>query len=220
MNPATFSEDAEDTDGAGNGWQQLIRRGGNIHATSKFYASDILTLSSDVLNGVSSKTPIFYFQIVTGSPLALSESAKRDMGKIGLLVNYDGHWDGAQFMGSSPFGVCVSMEEKHDQLLEKIYRWVGVNRDRFELKLSTMANTKTENKILPILCDGDDEFVLVNAECTLEVFVEVIERPVAALETIHVHQTPRKAIPMHQTSFSKDAEDSCWRKWEGSCRKA
>ncbi|KAK4851902.1 hypothetical protein QYF36_019313 [Acer negundo] len=35
MNPATFSEDAEDTDGAGNGWQQLIRRGGNIHATSK-----------------------------------------------------------------------------------------------------------------------------------------------------------------------------------------
>ncbi|KAK1581929.1 hypothetical protein Q3G72_010295 [Acer saccharum] len=129
------------------------------------------------------------------------------MGKIGLLVNYDGHWDGAQFMGSSPFGVCVSTEVKHDQLLEKIYRRVGLSRDRFEFKLSTMVNTKMGKKILPILCDGDVEFVLVNTECTPEVFVEVVERPVAALETMHLHQTPRKAIPMHPTSFSKDAED-------------
>ncbi|KAK1581834.1 hypothetical protein Q3G72_009465 [Acer saccharum] len=64
-----------------------------------------------------------------------------------------------------------------------------------------------EKIILPILCDGDVEFVLVNTECTPVVFVEVVERPVAASETIHVHQTPRKAIPMHPTSFSKDAED-------------
>ncbi|KAK0600525.1 hypothetical protein LWI29_015847 [Acer saccharum] len=128
------------------------------------------------------------------------------MGKIGLLVNYDGHWDGAQFMGSSPFGVCVSTDEKHDQLLEKIYLRVGVNRDRFELKLSAMSNTKTGKKILPILSDGDVEFVLVNTECTPEVFVEVVERPIAELETVHVLQTP-KAIPVHPTSFSKDADD-------------
>ncbi|KAK0598997.1 hypothetical protein LWI29_001362 [Acer saccharum] len=102
----------------------------------------------------------------------------------------------------------VSTEEKHDQLLEKIYRRVGVNRDKFELKLSTMVNTKTGKIILPILCDGDVEFVLVNTECTPEVFVEVVERPVATLETVHVYQTPRKAIPMHPASFPKDAEDT------------
>ncbi|KAK0599364.1 hypothetical protein LWI29_004654 [Acer saccharum] len=100
-------------------------------SSPKFLHKAILT----VPNAVSSKTPIFYFQFVTGSPLALSDSAKRDMGKIGLLVKYDGHWD---------------------------------------------------------------------------VFVEVVERPVATFskETVHVYQTPRKAIPMHPASFPKDAEDT------------
>ncbi|KAK2640698.1 hypothetical protein Ddye_028493 [Dipteronia dyeriana] len=124
------------------------------------------------------------------------------MGKIGLVMNYNGHWDSARFMGSSPFAVCVTTELKHDQLFEKIYQRVGVNRDRFELKLSTMANTKTGKKVLPIMYDGDVEFVLINAECTPEIFVEVVERPVASLETVHVYQTPRKA------SFSMDAEDT------------
>ncbi|KAK4851362.1 hypothetical protein QYF36_014507 [Acer negundo] len=70
-----------------------------------------------------------------------------------------------------------------------------------------MVNTKTGKIILPILCDGDVEFVLVNTECTPVVFVEVVERPVAASETIHVNQTPIEAIPIHPTSCSKDAED-------------
>ncbi|KAK1582080.1 hypothetical protein Q3G72_011654 [Acer saccharum] len=50
--------------------------------------------------------------------------------------------------------------------------------------------------------DGDVEFELINAECTPEIFVEAVERPVVALET------PGKAIPMHGSSFSKDAEDT------------
>ncbi|KAK4849866.1 hypothetical protein QYF36_001524 [Acer negundo] len=45
--------------------------------------------------------------------------------------------------------------------------------------------------------DGDVEFVLINAECTPEIFVEVVERPVAV---------PREATPMNPASFSKDAE--------------
>ncbi|KAK2640693.1 hypothetical protein Ddye_028488 [Dipteronia dyeriana] len=162
---------------------------------------------SDVLHAVYSRNPTLYFQFVTGSPLGHSDSPKRDMGKIGLVVNYDGHWDGAHFMVSSPFAICVTTQVKHDQLLENIYQRAGVNRDRFELKLSTMANTKTGKKILHIMYDGDVEFVLINAECTPEIFVEVVERPVAALETVHVYQTPGKAIPMHQSSFSKDVKD-------------
>ena len=35
----------------------------------------------------------------------------------------------------------------------------------------------------------------------------MVERPVTALEIVHVHQTPIEEIPMHPTSFSKDAED-------------
>ncbi|KAK4850613.1 hypothetical protein QYF36_008302 [Acer negundo] len=37
------------------------------------------------------------------------------MGKIGLLVKYDGHWDGAQFIGSSPglVLICLLLVEEH-----------------------------------------------------------------------------------------------------------
>ncbi|KAK3230603.1 hypothetical protein Dsin_002484 [Dipteronia sinensis] len=102
----------------------------------------------------------------------------------GFLVYCGANWKGNQFVVPTTFACCVSKNTKgiYSEMVEKLYDRIGVNKDIFELKITSQLTG------ISLVINADDEvnFVLMHNKSEWpEIHVEVVDNS--------VHQTPRNA---------------------------
>jgi hypothetical protein len=112
-----------------------------------------------------------------------------------LLVHCDRHWEDNQFMGPISFACFLTNKEKdtYSELSEIIFDRIGVNSDRFNIRISSKLKTKNGICTLSIKTDADVTCLLTLQQSDFhEVNVKVVE--ISVPENANVFKTPKELI--------------------------
>ncbi|KAK3183210.1 hypothetical protein Dsin_030496 [Dipteronia sinensis] len=83
-----------------------------------------------------------------------------------LLVQCGEHWKGNRFTGPISFSVRLTKKDNraYDELVETIYQWTWISRDKTELKLTSHVKTEDDTITLFIMSADDVEFIIIHKE--------------------------------------------------------
>ncbi|KAK9938199.1 hypothetical protein M0R45_014952 [Rubus argutus] len=71
----------------------------------------------------------------------ISKHNKRKMVKLSLTVNYDGDWAKSVYTGGKTKEIVISEDITSDELLDQIYRFVGVDPNQNENNIDSIENS-------------------------------------------------------------------------------
>lgn len=79
----------------------------------------------------------------------------RKISKIRISVHYDGKWVNTAYIGGKAEQIVVSKDITREELLDIVYRIVGIDRGKYEIIMNTTDESKSPAQPVQIVNDED-----------------------------------------------------------------
>ncbi|XP_062018451.1 uncharacterized protein LOC133734861 isoform X2 [Rosa rugosa] len=87
-------------------------------------------------------------------------NSSRRRPEVRVLVNYDGEWVNSTYVGGKTKGIVISDDMAHQELVDRVYGIVGVDRNEYKLIMKTAYESNLPTQPVEIIDDDDLAFFI------------------------------------------------------------